>query len=234
MGVAGEFAWPEGAKAALSLTFDGGYPEHWELVGPILQEAGIRGTFFVTAPALLEHPEAWKRLVAQGHEIGSHSHFGVSTNGELPSWTIEMIRDDLRMTDKGIVELLGCPVVSFALSGESTQCSDGDYAAILQRQFSSVRSVVNGQNRVDDVDLFNVRSLSWRDLAGPIESYLPEPGNWSVVVFDKFFEVGFDAAEDDLRMLLEHLATADGIWAAPFGEVAEYVSVTRGPIGASR
>ena len=41
MGVASEFAWPDGASSALSLTFDGGYPEHWELVAPILEEAGL-------------------------------------------------------------------------------------------------------------------------------------------------------------------------------------------------
>lgn len=234
MGVAGEFAWPDGTKAALSLTFDGGYPEHWELVAPLLQETGIRGTFFVTVPSLLDNPEAWKKLAAQGHEIGSHSLFGVSSNGELSSWTLEMVRDDLRMTDKGIVELLECPVTSFALAGESTACSDGDYAAILQRQFSCVRSVAIGQNQADSVDIFNVHSLFWRDLVGPVESYLPTVGNWSVIAFDKFFEVGFGAAEEDLRVLLARLASTKEIWVAPFGEVAEYVSRTRGPIGAPK
>lgn len=200
------------------------------MVGPILAEHDIRATFFVTVPALLQNPDAWKNLVSQGHEVGSHSHMGVSTNGELMGWTIEMIREDLRMTDKGIVELLGCPVISFAQSGESTLCADGDYAPILQRQFSSVRSTVAGSNEIPLVDVFGVKSLFWRDLVGPIESYLPPAGNWSVPVFEKFFEIDFGAAEDDLRFLLGHLKKNPNIWVAPFGEVAEHISKTRGPL----
>lgn len=233
MGVASEFAWPDGASSALSLTFDGGYPEHWEMVAPILAEAGVRGTFFLTVPSLLDHPDAWKKLAAQGHEIGSHSHFGVSTNGELPAWTIEMVRDDLRMTDKGIVEVVETPVISFALSGESTMCSEGDYRPLIQRQFSSARAVNAGSNDVNEVDVFDVKSLWWQDLVGGIESYLPTPGHWSVPVFGRFFDVGFGAAEDDLRFLLGHLARRKDIWVAPFGEVAEHISKTRGPAGST-
>ena len=230
MGVAGEFAWPDGARAALSLTFDGGYPEHYELVAPLLHDAGLRGTFFVNVPSLLENPEAWKQVVMQGQEIGSHSLFGVTTNGELRSWTLDMVRDDLRMTDKGIVELVGCPVTSFALAGESTLCSDGDYSAILQRQFSSVRSATSGQNPADSVDLFHVQSHFWQDLVGPIEAYLPVAGSWSVVVFDRFFGPGFDTAEEDLRILIARLSAAKDIWVAPFGEVAEYIANARGTL----
>ncbi|MBC8063993.1 MAG: polysaccharide deacetylase family protein, partial [Chlorobia bacterium] len=125
MGTPSEFAWPEGAKSAVSLTFDGAYPEHWELVAPILAESGIRATFFVTVPALLESPDSWRQLVKAGHEVGSHSHLGISTEGELTAWTLEMVQDDLRLTDKGIMEILGCSVASFALSGERTHCAEG-------------------------------------------------------------------------------------------------------------
>ena len=230
MGLAGDFAWPNGATSAISLTFDGGYPEHWEMVAPILEEAGVRGSFFVTVPALLENPTAWKRIASHGHEIGSHSHLGVSTNGELMGWTIEMVREDLRMTDKGIVELLECPVISFARSGTSTVCADGDYGPILQRQFSSIRSTESGSNSLADVDTFAVKSLFWRDLVGPIESFLPQHDHWTVPVFSKFFQIEFGAAEDDLRFLLGHLKKDHSIWVAPFGEVAEHISKTRGPL----
>src|SRR5687767_8382664 len=136
MGSASELAWPEGTKAAISLTFDGGLLEHWELVAPILAEHEFRATVFVTVPNLLERPEAWRKVAAAGHEIGSHSHFGISTNGNLPAWTLEMVEDDLRLTDKGILEILGSRVESFALSGSETTCAEGDYAPILRKRFS--------------------------------------------------------------------------------------------------
>jgi peptidoglycan-N-acetylglucosamine deacetylase len=230
MGPASGFAWPEGAKAAISLTFDGGLLEHWELVAPILAEHEIRATFFVTVPNLLESPEAWRKVVAAGHEIGSHSHLGISTNGNLPAWTLEMIEEDLRLTDKGILEILGRRVESFALSGSETTCAEGDYSPLLRKRFSGLRSPLPGPTEVSEIDLFNVGSNFWRDLVGPIESYLPQHGQWSVPVFDRFFDADFGAAEEDLRVLIGYLKRRDDIWVAPFGEVVSHVAASR-PVG---
>ncbi len=224
MGVASEFAWPGEASSAVSLTFDGGFLEHWELVVPILSEAGLKGTFFLTVPSLLENPGAWKNVVAQGHEIGSHSHYGISVDGELSGWTLEMVREDLRMTDKGIVEILECPVTSFAMSGVSTLCADGDFFPILKRQFSSLRSAEHGKNDIEDLDVFHVRSLPWRSLSGDISAYLPKAGEWAVPVFERFFDVQSASAEDDLRFYIEQLKNQPNTWVATFAEVSTYVS----------
>jgi hypothetical protein len=41
----------------------------------ILQEAGIKATFFCTAQYALHQPEIIKKIVADGHEIASHGYF---------------------------------------------------------------------------------------------------------------------------------------------------------------
>jgi peptidoglycan/xylan/chitin deacetylase (PgdA/CDA1 family) len=230
MGVAGEFAWPEGATAAISLTFDGGHPEHWELVAPILSEHEIRATFFVTVPSILENPDQWRRVVQAGHEIGSHSHYGITHDGSLPGWTLEMVKDDLRMTDKGLAEILECPVTSFARAGHLSTTGDGDYRNALGNYFSGIRSVETGVNEAHDVDLYDVKSFLWSDMTGPIESCLPHDSQWSVPVFDRFFGLENMAAEDDLRVLIGHMKRRKDVWIAPFAEVVAHIKAARGPV----
>lgn len=214
----------------MSLSFDGGHPEHWELVAPILSEHEIRATFFVTVPAVLENPIEWRKLVSAGHEIASHSHYGVTNDGTLPGWTLEMVKDDLRMTDKGLVEVLECPITSFARSGILSEAAEGDYKTVLRNYFSGVRSADEGVNDAGEVDLYDVKRILWGDLSGPIESCLPSQAQWSVPVFDRFFGLENVAAEDDLRVLIGHLKRRKDVWIAPFAEVVAHIKAARGPV----
>ncbi len=61
-----------GAKAAISLTFDDGDKSHIETAIPSMNERGIKGTFFLAVKTLINE-EAWIQAVKDGHEIGNHS-----------------------------------------------------------------------------------------------------------------------------------------------------------------
>ncbi|MBN2152804.1 MAG: polysaccharide deacetylase family protein [Candidatus Lokiarchaeota archaeon] len=76
--------WPDERSSALSLTFDDGYSCHYEHLGPVLKEHGLKATFFVVS-GWLDDPSTSKyagrigtwagfqQLAIDGHEIGSHS-----------------------------------------------------------------------------------------------------------------------------------------------------------------
>jgi sialate O-acetylesterase len=93
-----EFEWPNGQKCAVSLTYDDGLPVHYEYVGPLLVEAGLRATFYPTIQAdPLQHPERWCELASQGHELGNHSLFHPCTQTpERRAWLASHLdlRDD--------------------------------------------------------------------------------------------------------------------------------------------
>lgn len=71
------FTWREGQQCAVSLTYDDGLPVHTSLVAPLLEELGLRGTFYVPVHKsdLSEHPEQWRRLAQADHELGNHTLF---------------------------------------------------------------------------------------------------------------------------------------------------------------
>ena len=58
----------------LALTFDDGPDPTWTpRVLDTLREAGARATFFLVAERALRAPEVVRRMVAEGHEVASHS-----------------------------------------------------------------------------------------------------------------------------------------------------------------
>ena len=68
------FAWPGGAKAAVSLTYDDAVPVHYQKVGPLLSKHGLGATFYLTVQ-YLESPREWRKLSKRGHELGNHTLF---------------------------------------------------------------------------------------------------------------------------------------------------------------
>jgi len=74
--------YAEDRQSAFSLTFDDGLLTQIENVGPILNQYGFKGTFYVLPPYLTESlPGIWRygtwpgfqSMSAEGHEIGSHT-----------------------------------------------------------------------------------------------------------------------------------------------------------------
>lgn len=65
---------PAGARG-VALTFDDGpSPEHTPRVLDLLDEAGVKATFFVIGRKAEAHPELVREIVARGHAVGVHGH----------------------------------------------------------------------------------------------------------------------------------------------------------------
>lgn len=56
------------------LTFDDGPSIYTEEILDILDEYGVKATFFVTGEAADEHPDRYKMIVDRGHTLGLHSY----------------------------------------------------------------------------------------------------------------------------------------------------------------
>src|SRR5262245_48651657 len=94
-----DYAWPDGADVAVSLTFDVDAEAGWLGTGrpyerrltslsegrfsvvrgtprilDLLARHGIRGTFFVPGHTAALYPETVRAIVAAGHEVAHHGH----------------------------------------------------------------------------------------------------------------------------------------------------------------
>jgi len=66
--------WPNGAKAAIVLTYDDALTSQLDNAVPALDEAGFKGTFFLSNIKQTDVPR-WRQAAMGGHELGNHTIF---------------------------------------------------------------------------------------------------------------------------------------------------------------
>src|SRR5690606_23626106 len=108
------FPWPDGKKMALSLSFDDARASNPVYGVPLLNEYGIKATFFVLPPQVKNNLEGWKAAVASGHEMANHSYqhpcsgnFVWSRTKALENFTMDKMREELLRANREIKDLLG-------------------------------------------------------------------------------------------------------------------------------
>lgn len=113
--------WPAGKRAAISLTFDDARSSQIDRGLPILDEYGVKATFYVSLDPMEKRLDAWKQALANGHEIGNHSlthpcsgNFPFSRDKALENYTLDQMHAELRQANESIERLVGVRAVSFA------------------------------------------------------------------------------------------------------------------------
>jgi len=98
-------------RPRVALTFDDGpHPEDTPAILKILDEAGVRATFFFVGKKAREHPELVRRAALAGHEVGNHSDthpwwFSLAGSGR--------IRREIDEAGRTLEDLTGHPVRFF-------------------------------------------------------------------------------------------------------------------------
>ncbi len=113
------------------LTFDDGpSEENTAAVLDILQERGIKATFFVVGENVRRHPETARRIVEEGHTIGIHCN---SHEYEDIYASVEAYLADFQEAYDAVREVTGVEVQLFRFPGGSINAYDQDiYEQIIQ------------------------------------------------------------------------------------------------------
>ena len=96
----------EGDRSSMkiALTFDDGpHPYRTDEVLNLLENYGIRATFFVVGENVSYYPEPFKRTVALGHEIGNHTYH----HTPLSDTSEKTVMEEIRQTDEIIFKTAG-------------------------------------------------------------------------------------------------------------------------------
>lgn len=98
----------------VALTFDDGYEDSYRAALPLLQQYGLRATFYIV-PNFVGSPgymswEQVRAMHAAGMEIGSHT----MNHADLTGLSLEEARVEIGESKRVLEEQLGAPVVSFS------------------------------------------------------------------------------------------------------------------------
>lgn len=207
----GTFVWPDQKIAAVSLTYDDGLDGQLKYVVPVLDTAGLKGTFFLasfqgvdhvwalpntTDPLNMRH-QAWQAVLASGHELASHTLYHPCDNNN-PGWQ-PADYDPMRMgeeLDESIARLmrLGAQApftFAFPCSGDKRgigpEGSEMSYAPLVAERFMAARVSDSGVADPLAVDLQEVSLFGTTDATGPeLIAHVDEAiaaGGWTVFIF---------------------------------------------------
>jgi peptidoglycan/xylan/chitin deacetylase (PgdA/CDA1 family) len=173
------------SRALVSLTFDDGWTSHATEALPRLQQAGMRGTFYITTgfldtPAYLTTAQL-TGLHAAGQDLGAHT----IDHPHLTQLASAQVDAQLQVPRATLQSLYGVPASSFA-------SPYGEYdAATLQKirgVYGSHRTVNSGFNTKLDTDVYQLRvqnitsSTTSADVAAWVAAAQAQ-GSWLILVF---------------------------------------------------
>jgi peptidoglycan-N-acetylglucosamine deacetylase len=237
------FRWKNGAKAAICLTYDDGMQTHIENAIPQLNEAGLKGTFFINTTEGRASVIGWKNAAKQGHELGNHSlfhpcprSFGWPEEIASDNYTIPQMLGEIKTVNQ-ILDNLDPGRESRAYGYPCNQTEVGGKSYVEELRKSGLVSCARGGSGAEKViltDFSNFDSMhvpSWAvpegaELKDLIDYANTARKNGGMAVF-QFHGIGgqwITVSSEAHRGLLKYLSenTAD-FWVAPFSEVVAYI-----------
>jgi peptidoglycan-N-acetylglucosamine deacetylase len=236
-----DFQWPEGKRAAVSLTWDDSRTSQVDAGLDVLRKAGVKATFYAQAPGIEKRLQGWKKAVADGHEIGSHTvthpctgNYPFSRNNALEDYDLNKMAEQLDENNRRIHALLGVTPIDFAYPcglkfvGRGSQAKS--YVPLIAERFLSGRGYLDeAPNDPTFVDLAQVMGTPFDDLDFEHMKKLVDDaaknGSWIIFVGHDMGARGYQTTDlDALARLCAYLNNpANGIWSGTVEQIASYV-----------
>jgi len=147
------FAWPGGARAAVSLAYDDALDSQLDNAVPTLDRHGVKGTFYLqlSSPPVAARLQEWRAAAGRGHEQGNHSLFH-QCSGAGPDRSWVAAHRDLATTgrEQMVDQVLLANTMLAAIDGQrertyTAPCGDvmalgGDYLPALRSAFVAIKA----------------------------------------------------------------------------------------------
>jgi hypothetical protein len=229
---------------AVSLTFDDGLACQLQKAIPVMDRAGVRGTFYLAPRGgdWEERLRPWAEVARSGHGLGNHtmghtcSENFTGKQGGLESKTLDDIEADVLAAQERLVHLAPHQEQwTFAYPCYQTHVGRGlgrqSYVPVVARHFLAGRGVgeYGFANTPDGVDLAcvwatPVERMSAFEMIGLVEE-LTAQGRWVVFALHEIDGARLTVGSHEFRTLVRYLQRrSDAIWSAPLGEVARKVA----------
>lgn len=240
------FAWPQGARAAVSLTYDDAVPVHYRKVGPLLSKHGLAATFYLTVE-YAESAREWRKLSKRGHELGNHSLFHpcrqdpeekyawLDDHYDLQNYSEDRLRDELVVANKFIDLIDGGEPRTYGNPCNHVTIGKGDAERsmdpVLQELFVASRGTVT--NRVitpegmdyNQLGHFKADGKTFLELKAHIDTAI-EKGGWVIFLIHGVGKGNHPwyMEEAEHARLVEWLAqNKEIVWTAPVVDVATHL-----------
>lgn len=229
------FTYPNGAKGAVSLTYDDGLTSQLDHAVPQLDARGLKATFFLTADNMEGQWDRWRAVAAAGHEMANHtiSHPCDLKSYDEASFAARELAPMESLLDKSFGPR---PFRGYAYPCDDTELGKGKvserearYGQLVQRTFDAARTTDGPPNEPANVMaerfyLHGFEPTEHVDNAALALRYLAKAereGGWAILIFHEVKPHWVSTGDASAAV---HAAILDDIrrrplWCAPMGEV---------------
>ena len=233
-------------QAAVVLTYDDGVPEQLTHAVPLLNALNMKATFYLTPgfEGFKEHVQDWKKVAAQGHELGNHTLFHpcradmpgrdwVRPEYDLSKYTVQQMVEEIELTNTVLAMLDGRQARTFAYPCGDMTAGGKSYVDEIRKDVTGARAVDAKMVKIDDVDLYRIPSYMINGESGDeLINLVKQAVDQQELLVFLFHGVGgghginvsVDAHNKLLRYLKKH---EDQVWVAPLVDVTRYLAEYR-------
>jgi beta-glucosidase-like glycosyl hydrolase/peptidoglycan/xylan/chitin deacetylase (PgdA/CDA1 family) len=239
------FCWPQGIRAAVSLTFDDARPSQVDIGLPILDKYGVRATFYVSPENIEQRLAGWKKALAGGHEIGNHTLTHPCTGNypgfrerALEDMTLSLMAAEIDQAGAAIARLLSAQPRTFAYPCGETDVGRGrhvvSFVPLVAERFLAGRKWLSEDS--NDPAFCDLAQLLSSESDGrrfaeikPLLDRAASEGRWLILTGH---EIGAAGSQTTLAATLEELCRyasdpKNGLWIDTMARIGEYVSKSR-------
>jgi peptidoglycan-N-acetylglucosamine deacetylase len=235
------FRWPNGTRAAVSLSFDDARTTQVDTGLDVLRRHQVKATFFLQSENISKRLDGWKKAVADGHEIGNHTvthpctgNYAFSRRNALEDYSLEMMAAQLDGANAEIGRLLGVKPRTFAYPCGLKFVGRGldvrSYVPLVADRFLVGRGYLDeAANDPAFCDLSQAMGTPFDDLTFDQMKELVEKasqdGRWVIFVGHDIGKRGFQVTDAEaLGALCDYLNDpANRIWVGTVAEIGDYV-----------
>ena len=239
-----ETFWPQGKRAALSVTFDDSRYSQMQNGIPLLDKYGFKGTFYVMPQVIEKNLNEWKTAQHNGHEIGNHTmthpcsgNFSFSRHKALEDYSLERMEAELTDANAALQNLLGETPQTFAYPCGQTYVGRGaqtqSYVPLTAKHFLAARGY-NGESANDPTfcDLSQLIGIpadvpSYSLLEARLEKSLQD-GYWLILAAHEVSDAGGQGiAPQALEDICRFARANPEIWVDTVANIATYIKGKR-------
>lgn len=175
------FAWPHGARAAVSLAYDDALDSQLDNALPALNRHGLKASFYLqlSNPSVSRRMAEWRRAAQAGHELGNHTLFHqcsglsadrawVQAHRDLDRVSVEQVKDQASVANTMLHAIDGRRERTFTVPCGDTLAAGRNYLPAIASEFVAIKA--GGGNGVvltmDTIDPYAVRVLTPVGLSG--------------------------------------------------------------------
>jgi peptidoglycan/xylan/chitin deacetylase (PgdA/CDA1 family) len=240
------FRWPNGRRAALSLSWDDARPSAVEVGVPILDRHGVKATFYVLPRNMPRQLKKWRAAAAHGHELGNHT-LNHPCMGNFISWqtpetmlenyTLKRMEREILGANRVLSATVGVKPTSFAYPCAQTYVGRGSrlksYIPVVAKHFVVGRhGFSEAYASPERCDLAQVPSLdfdnkTFKQVKAILDAAVAD-GCWLVLTGHEVGDhrVKQTTSAKGLDKLCAYLKGHPEIWVGTISEVGAYIAAT--------